>query len=427
MSEIEALIAREILDSRGNPTLEAEIFLESGASGRAAVPSGASTGAFEAHELRDGGDRFGGKGVQQAVANVNGEIAAGLAGFPLEQQRLLDQILLELDGSENKSNLGANALLAVSLAGSRALAQDAGLPLYASLGGSDAHVLPVPMMNILNGGAHADNNVDLQEFMIMPLGAESFREGLRWGAEVFQCLKRVLQSRGLATSVGDEGGFAPNLASNEEALKVILEAIEAAGYVAGKDFGLAIDAAMTELYEDGVYILPGEGRRLTSQELVGFWSDLVDRYPIVSIEDGMDEEDWSGWAALTQAIGSKVQLVGDDLFVTNPVRIARGQAEHSANALLVKPNQIGTLSETMDAIKLAQRGGMATVISHRSGETSDTFIADLAVAVEARQIKTGSPCRSDRVAKYNQLLRIEEELGACAVYPGWEALRVGRP
>ncbi|HBU49232.1 MAG TPA: phosphopyruvate hydratase [Myxococcales bacterium] len=427
MSEIEALIAREILDSRGNPTLEAEIFLESGASGRAAVPSGASTGAFEAHELRDGGDRFGGKGVQQAVANVNGEIAAGLAGFPLEQQRLLDQILLELDGSENKSNLGANALLAVSLAGSRALAQDAGLPLYASLGGSDAHVLPVPMMNILNGGAHADNNVDLQEFMIMPLGAESFREGLRWGAEVFQCLKRVLQSRGLATSVGDEGGFAPNLASNEEALKVILEAIEAAGYVAGKDFGLAIDAAMTELYEDGVYILPGEGRRLTSEELVGFWSDLVDRYPIVSIEDGMDEEDWSGWAALTQAIGSKVQLVGDDLFVTNPVRIARGQAEHSANALLVKPNQIGTLSETMDAIKLAQRGGMATVISHRSGETSDTFIADLAVAVEARQIKTGSPCRSDRVAKYNQLLRIEEELGACAVYPGWEALRVGRP
>ncbi len=427
MSEIEALIAREILDSRGNPTLEAEIFLESGASGRAAVPSGASTGAFEAHELRDGGDRFGGKGVQQAVANVNGEIAAGLAGFPLEQQRLLDQILLELDGSENKSNLGANALLAVSLAGSRALAQDAGLPLYASLGGSDAHVLPVPMMNILNGGAHADNNVDLQEFMIMPLGAESFREGLRWGAEVFQCLKRVLQSRGLATSVGDEGGFAPNLASNEEALKVILEAIEAAGYVAGKDFGLAIDAAMTELYKDGVYILPGEGRRLTSQELVGFWSDLVDRYPIVSIEDGMDEEDWSGWAALTQAIGSKVQLVGDDLFVTNPVRIARGQAEHSANALLVKPNQIGTLSETMDAIKLAQRGGMATVISHRSGETSDTFIADLAVAVEARQIKTGSPCRSDRVAKYNQLLRIEEELGACAVYPGWEALRVGRP
>ncbi|MBF94826.1 MAG: phosphopyruvate hydratase [Myxococcales bacterium] len=427
MSEIEALIAREILDSRGNPTLEAEIFLESGASGRAAVPSGASTGAFEAHELRDGGDRFGGKGVQQAVANVNGEIAAGLAGFPLEQQRLLDQILLELDGSENKSNLGANALLAVSLAGSRALAQDAGLPLYASLGGSDAHVLPVPMMNILNGGAHADNNVDLQEFMIMPLGAESFREGLRWGAEVFQCLKRVLQSRGLATSVGDEGGFAPNLASNEEALKVILEAIEAAGYVAGKDFGLAIDAAMTELYKDGVYILPGEGRRLTSEELVGFWSDLVDRYPIVSIEDGMDEEDWSGWAALTQAIGSKVQLVGDDLFVTNPVRIARGQAEHSANALLVKPNQIGTLSETMDAIKLAQRGGMATVISHRSGETSDTFIADLAVAVEARQIKTGSPCRSDRVAKYNQLLRIEEELGACAVYPGWEALRVGRP
>tara|TARA_B100000674_G_C37946256_1_gene965069 strand:- start:869 stop:2152 length:1284 start_codon:yes stop_codon:yes gene_type:complete len=427
VSEIEALIAREILDSRGNPTLEAEIFLESGASGRAAVPSGASTGAFEAHELRDGGDRFGGKGVQQAVANVNGEIAAGLAGFPLEQQRLLDQILLELDGSENKSNLGANALLAVSLAGSRALAQDAGLPLYASLGGSDAHVLPVPMMNILNGGAHADNNVDLQEFMIMPLGAESFREGLRWGAEVFQCLKRVLQSRGLATSVGDEGGFAPNLASNEEALKVILEAIEAAGYVAGKDFGLAIDAAMTELYEDGVYILPGEGRRLTSEELVGFWSDLVDRYPIVSIEDGMDEEDWSGWAALTQAIGSKVQLVGDDLFVTNPVRIARGQAEHSANALLVKPNQIGTLSETMDAIKLAQRGGMATVISHRSGETSDTFIADLAVAVEARQIKTGSPCRSDRVAKYNQLLRIEEELGACAVYPGWEALRVGRP
>ncbi|MAO84644.1 MAG: phosphopyruvate hydratase [Myxococcota bacterium] len=427
MSEIEALIAREILDSRGNPTLEAEIFLESGASGRAAVPSGASTGAFEAHELRDGGDRFGGKGVQQAVANVNGEIAAGLAGFPLEQQRLLDQILLELDGSENKSNLGANALLAVSLAGSRALAQDAGLPLYASLGGSDAHVLPVPMMNILNGGAHADNNVDLQEFMIMPLGAESFREGLRWGAEVFQCLKRVLQSRGLATSVGDEGGFAPNLASNEEALKVILEAIEAAGYVAGKDFGLAIDAAMTELYEDGVYILPGEGRRLTSEELVDFWSDLVDRYPIVSIEDGMDEEDWSGWAALTQAIGSKVQLVGDDLFVTNPVRIARGQAEHSANALLVKPNQIGTLSETMDAIKLAQRGGMATVISHRSGETSDTFIADLAVAVEARQIKTGSPCRSDRVAKYNQLLRIEEELGACAVYPGWEALRVGRP
>jgi len=423
VSEIEAILAREILDSRGNPTLEAEVFLESGAVGRAAVPSGASTGAFEAHELRDGDERFGGKGVLKAVGNVNGPLAAGLAGFPLDQQRLLDMLLLDLDGTENKSNLGANALLAVSLAASRALAEEAGLPLYVSLGGSDVHTLPVPMMNILNGGAHADNNVDLQEFMIMPLGAPSFAEGLRWGAEVFQCLKKVLQGRGLATSVGDEGGFAPNLDSNEEALQVILQAIEAAGYVAGQDFGLAIDAAMTELYTDGLYHLPGEGRSLTSIELIEFWADLVDRYPIVSIEDGMDEEDWSGWAGLTERLGDRVQLVGDDLFVTNPVRIARGQKEHSANALLVKPNQIGTLSETMDAIRMAQRGGMATVISHRSGETSDTFIADLSVAVEAMQIKTGSPCRSDRVSKYNQLLRIEEELGESAVYPGWRALK----
>ena len=427
MSAIVDIHAREILDSRGNPTVEVEVELETGAAGRAAVPSGASTGAFEAVELRDGdASRYGGKGVQNAVDAVNTEIFEALSGMDADEQALLDERMIALDGTENKARLGANATLGVSLAMAKAAADDAGLPLYRYVGGASARVLPVPMMNILNGGAHADNNVDLQEFMIMPLGAPSFREGLRWGAEVFQCLKKVLQGRGLATSVGDEGGFAPNLASNEEAIKVILEAIEAAGYVAGQDFGLAIDAAMTELYADGVYVLPGEDRRLSSEELVEFWADLVERYPIVSIEDGMDEEDWTGWAALTERIGDQVQLVGDDLFVTNPERIARGQRERSANALLVKPNQIGTLSETMDAIKMAQRGGMATVISHRSGETSDTFIADLAVGVEAMQIKTGSPCRSDRVAKYNQLLRIEEELGDSAVYPGWAALNVGR-
>jgi enolase len=423
MSEIIAIYGREILDSRGQPTVEADVVLETGAVGRAAVPSGASTGAFEAHELRDGGERYGGRGVQRAVEHVNGALAAGLVGFILDDQRALDRLLIDLDGTENKSNLGANALLAVSLASARAIADEADLPLYRSLGGCGAHTLPVPMMNIINGGAHADNNVDLQEFMILPVGAENFTEALRWGAEIFQSLKGVLRSRKLATSVGDEGGFAPDLPSNAAALDVILEAIEKAGYRPGEDIVLAIDAAISEVYSDGRYELAGEGLSLGAEELVEFWADLCARYPIASVEDGMDEDDWAGWKLLTDRLGASVQLVGDDLFVTNPARLSRGIEGGFANALLVKPNQIGTLSETIDAVRMAQFNGFNTVMSHRSGETSDTFIADLAVALDCGQIKTGSLCRSDRIAKYNQLLRIEAELGATARYPGAAILR----
>ena len=424
MSEIVAVYGRGILDSRGNPTVEADVYLASGAMGRAAAPSGASTGAFEAHELRDGGERYGGKGVRKAVGYINEELAAAVLGFELNDQRSFDAVLIETDGTPNKSRMGANGLLAVSLAASRALAEERGVPLYRSLGGAGAHTLPVPMMNILNGGAHADNTVDLQEFMVVPHGAESFSEALRWGAEIFHTLKSVLRSRKLATSVGDEGGFAPNLPSNAAAAEVIIEAVEKAGYRPGEQVSLAIDAAASEFYKDGRYHLTGEGRDLSSDELVDFWADFCARFPVVSVEDGMDEEDWSGWKALTERLGSSVQLVGDDLFVTNPVRLQRGIDTQTANALLVKPNQIGTLSETIDAVRLAQFSHYATVISHRSGETSDTFIADLAVAMDAGQIKTGSLCRSDRMAKYNRLLRIEEELAASGIYPGKSALRI---
>jgi enolase len=422
MSEVVAVFGREILDSRGNPTVEADVVLSSGAFGRAASPSGASTGAFEAHELRDGEARYGGKGVQKAVRYINEELAAAVLGFELSDQRSFDDVLIATDGTENKSRMGANALLAVSLAASRALAEERGIPLYRSLGGAGAHTMPVPMMNILNGGAHADNNVDLQEFMVVPHGAPNFREALRWGAEVFHALKGVLRSRKLATSVGDEGGFAPNLASNAAAAEVIIEAVEKAGYRPGEQISLAIDAAASEFYQDGRYRLTGEGRDLSSDELVAFWADFCSRFPVVSIEDGMDEEDWAGWKALTERLGDSVQLVGDDLFVTNPVRLQRGIDEQTENALLVKPNQIGTLSETINAVRMAQFNRYATVISHRSGETADSFIADFAVAMDAGQIKTGSLCRSDRMAKYNRLLRIEEELGETAVYPGLRAL-----
>ena len=422
MSEVVAVFGREILDSRGNPTVEADVVLASGAFGRAASPSGASTGAFEAHELRDGEARYGGKGVQNAVRYINEELAAAVLGFELSDQRSFDDVLIATDGTENKSRMGANALLAVSLAASRALAEERGIPLYRSLGGAGAHTMPVPMMNILNGGAHADNTVDLQEFMVVPHGAPNFREALRWGAEIFHALKGVLRSRKLATSVGDEGGFAPNLASNAAAAEVIIEAVEKAGYRPGEQISLAIDAAASEFYQDGRYRLTGEGRDLSSDELVAFWADFCSRFPVVSIEDGMDEEDWAGWKSLTERLGDSVQLVGDDLFVTNPVRLQRGIDAHTANALLVKPNQIGTLSETINAVRLAQFNRYATVISHRSGETADSFIADFAVAMDAGQIKTGSLCRSDRMAKYNRLLRIEEELGETAVYPGLRAL-----
>ena len=422
MSEVVAVFGREILDSRGNPTVEADVVLSSGAFGRAAAPSGASTGAFEAHELRDGEARYGGKGVQNAVRSINEELAAAVLGFELSDQRSFDDLLIATDGTENKSRMGANALLAVSLAASRALAEERGVPLYRSLGGAGAHTMPVPMMNILNGGAHADNTVDLQEFMVVPHGAPNFREALRWGAEIFHALKGVLRARKLATSVGDEGGFAPNLASNAAAAEVIIEAVEKAGYRPGEQISLAIDAAASEFYQDGRYRLTGEGRDLSSDELVAFWADFCSRFPVVSIEDGMDEEDWAGWKALTERLGDSVQLVGDDLFVTNPVRLQRGIDAQTANALLVKPNQIGTLSETINAVRLAQFNRYATVISHRSGETADSFIADFAVAMDAGQIKTGSLCRSDRMAKYNRLLRIEEELGETAVYPGLRAL-----
>jgi enolase len=423
MSQIDAVHARQILDSRGNPTVEVEVRLGSGASGRAAVPSGASTGEFEATELRDGGDAWMGKGVAQAVANVNGEIAAAVAGMDALEQSALDRALCDLDGTPNKSRLGANAILGVSLASAHAAAAEEGLPLWRYLGGDEARVLPVPMMNVINGGAHADNSVDFQEFMVVPVGAASFSECLRMGTEVFHHLKKWLHDQGMGGGVGDEGGFAPNLASNEAALEALLQGITAAGYEPGADVGIAMDPATSELFSDGVYDLAEEGVRLSSAELADYWADKAARYPILSIEDGMDEEDWDGWKALTDRIGETVQLVGDDLFVTNTERLQRGIDTGVANSILIKVNQIGTLSETLNAIDLARSAGYTAVMSHRSGETEDTTIADLAVATGCGQIKTGAPSRSDRVAKYNQLLRIEEALGADAEYPGRSVFR----
>jgi enolase len=423
MSQIEHVHARQILDSRGNPTVEVEVSLKSGSHGRAAVPSGASTGEFEATELRDGGEQWVGKGVTRAVANVNGELAQAVTGLDASDQSGLDQAMIELDGTPNKSRLGANAVLGVSLAAAHAAAAEEGMPLWRYLGGEAAHVLPVPMMNVLNGGAHADNSVDFQEFMIVPCGAPTFSEGLRYGTEVFHALKQVLSKRGLATAVGDEGGFAPNLESNEAALQVVIEGIEAAGYTPGTDVAIAMDPATSELFDDGLYDLHHEGRKLTSAELADYWADLAARYPILSIEDGMDEEDWDGWKLLTDRIGDAVQLVGDDLFVTNTARLKRGIELGVGNSILVKVNQIGTLSETLDAIATATAAGYTAVMSHRSGETEDVTIADLAVATGCGQIKTGAPSRSDRVAKYNQLLRIEEALGADATYPGRAVFR----
>ena len=418
MSEIVQVIGREILDSRGNPTVEVEVLLASGATGRAAVPSGASTGTHEAVELRDGGDRYGGKGVQRAVANVNGEIADSIEGLDAFDQRGLDASLIDLDGTPHKSRLGANALLGVSLAVAHAAAEETELPLYRYVGGAGAHVLPVPMMNVVNGGVHADNNVDLQEFMIVPVGAASFAEALRWCAETYHQLKAILSGRGLSTAVGDEGGFAPNLPSNEEAVKVLVDAIEAGGRTPGRDLAVAIDAAASEFYRDGRYHLAGESRSLSAAEFSAYLRGLCDRYPIISIEDGMAEDDWDGWATLTAELGDRVQLVGDDIFVTNETRLARGIEGKIANAILIKVNQIGTLSETLDTMARATRASYASVMSHRSGETEDTTIADLAVATGCGQIKTGAPARSDRVAKYNQLLRIEGSLGDSARYPG---------
>ncbi len=427
MSFIEQVIGREVLDSRGNPTVEVEVVLDSGAAGRAIVPSGASTGSFEAVELRDGGDRYLGKGVLQAAANVNGEMAEILDGMDAFDQRRVDLALIDADGTPNKGRLGANAILGVSLATARAAADELGLPLYRYVGGAGAHLLPVPMMNVVNGGVHADNSIDLQEFMIMPVGAASYSEGLRWGVETYHSLARVLKGRGLSTTVGDEGGFAPDLPSNEEAVKILVEAIESAGRVPGQEIAIAMDPATSELYEDGSYVLAGEGRSLSPAEMVEYWVDLVGRYPIVSIEDGMAEDDWEGWAALTEALGGKVQLVGDDLFVTNEERLRRGIEAGTANSVLIKVNQIGTLTETLGTMALATRSGYSCVMSHRSGETEDTTIADLAVATNCGQIKTGAPARSDRVAKYNQLLRIEEQLGESAAYRGGEALSSWRP
>jgi enolase len=423
MSQIERVHARQILDSRGNPTVEVEVGLRSGAHGHAAVPSGASTGEFEATELRDGGEKWGGKGVGRAVANVDGEIAQAVRGLDAADQRGLDDALIALDGTPNKSRLGANAILGVSLAAAHAQAAEEGLALWRYLGGEQARVLPVPMMNVLNGGAHADNKVDFQEFMVVPCGASSFSECLRMGAEVFHALKRTLHERGLSTAVGDEGGFAPDLASNEDALKMLVAGIEAAGYRPGEDVAIALDPAASELYSDGAYVLEHERRTLSADELAGYWADLLARYPIISIEDGMDEEDWSGWKTLTDRIGASVQLVGDDLFVTNSERLQRGIDAGVANSILLKVNQIGTLSETLDAIALAREAGYSAVMSHRSGETEDVTIADLAVATGCGQIKAGAPSRSDRVAKYNQLLRIEEQLGADAQFPGRSVFR----
>ena len=418
MTVIDDIIAREILDSRGNPTIEVEVELMSGARGRAAVPSGASTGAHEAHELRDGGARYGGKGVALAVANVNGEIRDALCGLDGADQRSIDHTLVLLDGTPDKGRLGANAMLGVSLAVAHAAAEHHDLPLYRYVGGANAHVLPVPLMNVLNGGAHADSNVDLQEFMLAPVGAASFSEALRWGTETYHALKKLLQDRGLSTAVGDEGGFAPNLPNNEEALKLLLQGIEAAGYRPGEDIALALDTASSEFFKAGRYELAGEGRSLTPGEMADYLTDLCNRYPIISVEDGLFEDDWEGWKALTDRVGERVQLVGDDLFVTNVERLQQGIDRGVANSILIKVNQIGTLSETLDTVALAARHSYTSVMSHRSGETEDTTIADLAVATNCGMIKTGAPARSDRVAKYNQLLRIEQQLGEGAVYLG---------
>ena len=422
MSSVQHVHGREVLDSRGNPTVEVEVHLESGARGRAIVPSGASTGTFEAVELRDGGERFGGKGVRTAVDNVNGEIRDALADFEALDQRGVDRLLVDLDGTDNKARLGANAILGVSLATAKAAADELELPLYRYVGGANAHVLPVPLLNVVNGGVHADNNVDLQEFMLAPVGAASFSEALQWGAETYHALKALLHERGLSTAVGDEGGFAPDLASNEDAVRILVEAIDRAGRSPGEDIAVALDPATSELYRDGRYRLSGEGKELTSKDMVAYWVALCDRYPIVSIEDGMAEDDWDGWAALTEALGQRVQLVGDDLFVTSVERLERGIRSGVANSILVKVNQIGTLTETLDAVALATRAAYTAVLSHRSGETEDTTVADLAVATNCGQIKAGAPARSDRVAKYNQLLRIEEDLGESAAFGGRAAL-----
>ena len=423
MSRIEQVKARQILDSRGNPTIEVEVGLDSGASGRAAVPSGASTGEFEAVELRDGGEAYAGKGVTRAVANASGELAEAVTGRDPSDQAGLDRAMIELDGTPNKGRLGANAILGVSLAVAKAAAEDAGQPLWRHLGGEGANVLPVPMMNVVNGGAHADNKVDFQEFMVVPSGASSFSEALQTGAEIFHALKRTLQDRGLNTAVGDEGGFAPDLDSNEAALQALMEGIEAAGYEPGEHVGIALDPAASEIHENGVYRLEHEGRDLSPDEMTSYWAEMAGRYPILSLEDGMDEEDWDGWKALTDKLGETVQLVGDDLFVTNPERLRTGIERGVANSILVKVNQIGTLTETMEAIAIAREAGYTAVMSHRSGETEDVTIADLAVATGCGQIKTGAPSRSDRVAKYNQLLRIEEQLGSAARYPGRSVFR----
>jgi enolase len=423
MSQIEHVHARQILDSRGNPTVEVELSVRSGAWGRAAVPSGASTGEFEATELRDGGSDWMGKGVSRAVENVNGEIATAIRGQDASAQAALDRTLISLDGTPNKSRLGANAILAVSLAAAHAAAAEERLPLWRYLGGESAHVLPVPMMNVLNGGVHADNRVDFQEFMIVPVGARTFREALQMGAEVFHNLKRTLHDNGLSTAVGDEGGFAPDLSSNEQALEMLMAGIRAAGYVPGDQVAVALDPAVSELYKDGVYVLEHEGRTLTADALTEYWAELAGRYPIISIEDGMGEEDWVGWSTLTDRLGNRMQLVGDDLFVTNTERLKRGIENGVANSILIKVNQIGTLTETLAAVRMARESGYSAVMSHRSGETEDVTIADLAVSTGCGQIKTGAPSRTDRVAKYNQLLRIEEALGPDADFPGRRAFR----
>jgi enolase len=423
MTAIVDILGREIIDSRGNPTVEVDVMLEDGSVGRAAVPSGASTGAHEAHELRDGDERYGGKGVQKAVESVNGEIFDCLQGLDAEDQRRIDATMIELDGTENKARLGANAILGASLAVSKAAAMTAELPLYRYLGGAGAHILPVPMMNIINGGEHADNPIDVQEFMIMPVSAETMSDAVRMGAEIFHKLKKALQDEGHNTNVGDEGGFAPNIGSSEDALAFIIKAIEAAGYKAGEDIYIALDAASTEFYEDGKYNLKGEGKTLDAGGMIDYYENLISKFPIISIEDGLAEDDWEGWKAMTDAIGDKCQLVGDDLFVTNPARLKTGIEKGTGNSILVKVNQIGTLTETLEAVEMAQRAGMTAVISHRSGETEDATIADLAVATNAGQIKTGSLARSDRLAKYNQLIRIEEGLGTAGTYAGKSILK----
>ncbi|MDA8313441.1 MAG: phosphopyruvate hydratase [Actinomycetota bacterium] len=426
MSTIENVVARQVLDSRGNPTVEVEVVLDSGARGRAIAPSGASTGAHEAVELRDGGDAYGGKGVRRAVANVQEEIAGTLVGMDALDQRGIDMAMVDLDATPDKSRLGANGMVATSVAVAKAAASELEVPLYRAIGGVNAHVLPLPMLNVINGGAHARNSLDFQEYMVVPVGAASFDEALRWSVETYHALRQRLDERGLSTAVGDEGGFAPDLATNQEPLEVLLDAIEHAGRTPGDEIALALDPATSELWKDGVYELAGEGRRLSSSGMVEYWAGVVERYPVVSLEDGMAEDDWEGWAALTSAVGDRVQLVGDDLFVTNVALIERGIDAGVANAVLVKLNQIGTLTETLDAIELATRASYRTVISHRSGETEDTTIADLAVAANAGQIKAGAPCRTDRVAKYNQLLRIEEDLGTSASFLGGRALSRGR-